>query len=230
MDPTLAKPDLVGTFQRKNFAFKAGKVEDDGTFEGYASVFGNVDSYGDQVDKGAFLDSIKEIKESGDPLPVLWQHRSSEPVGGSDLLEEDDHGLKTRGFLLVNELPQAKAAHVLMKRRIVKGLSIGYFIKDAFYDSETQIYHLKKVKLIEYSVVTFPANTEAVVTEVKSIVRSGQLPNLRDFEAFLREGGFSNAHAKAIAGHGLRKLLVEREADGEKGDPRILDILQNFTL
>lgn len=36
--------------------------EDDGTFTGYGSTFGNVDSYGDTVAKGAFTKAIADIK------------------------------------------------------------------------------------------------------------------------------------------------------------------------
>ncbi|MGQ2994271.1 HK97 family phage prohead protease [Variovorax sp.] len=214
--------------KHRQVAFKAKEVNDDGTFKGYASVFGNVDSYGEIVEAGAFAESIARIKESGDPLPVLWQHRSGEPIGGSDVLSEDDHGLKTEGWLLTNVIPRANEAHALMKRRVVKGLSIGYYVEDSSYNDKTGIRTLKKLDLVEYSIVTFPANTLAQVDSVKSIIEGGRLPSLSEFEGFLREAGFSKSQATAIAGNGLRKLLDRCETDGNTSD--VLTALKEFRL
>jgi len=217
-------------FQRRSFGFKVSKTDPEaGTFKGYASVFGNVDSYGEVVEKGAFLESIARIKESGDPLPVLWQHNSATPIGGSDVLAEDDTGLLTEGWLMVNDIPQAKSAHALMQRRVVKGLSIGYYVEESSFNEKTGIRTLKKLDLVEYSVVTFPANELAQVDSVKSILRDGRLPTLKDFEGFLRESGFSKTQAAAIAGGGLSKLL-RSESEGAKANQQIVDLLSAFTL
>ena len=43
--------------------------DEDGTFTGYGSVFGNVDAYGDIVEAGAFAKSIEKKKPA-----LLWQH------------------------------------------------------------------------------------------------------------------------------------------------------------
>lgn len=210
----------------KTFGFKADAVNDDGTFKGYGSVFGNVDSYGEIVAPGAFTKSLKDIAKSGDPLPALWQHRSGEPIGGYDLLEEDKRGLKVEGFLVLDD-PVAARAHMYMKRRIVKGLSIGYYVRDSSFDEKTGIRTLKELDLVEISIVTFPANAEATVDSVKSIVEAGKLPTLSEFEKFLREaGGFSKSQASAIAGNGLSKLL-RSESDSKNS---VLDILSNFKL
>lgn len=221
--------DPTREFKRRNVAFKANKVDPSGTFSGYASVFGNIDSYGEVVEAGAFAESLKRIKESGDPLPVLWQHRSSEPIGGSDMLEEDDHGLKTDGFLLIDDIPQAKAAHTLMSKRIVKGLSIGYYVEASSYNEKTGVRTLQKLDLVEYSVVTFPANELATVDAVKSILRDGRLPSAKAFEDFLRESGFSKTQATAIASGGLCKLL-RSESDGTKAVSQVHNLLSTFKI
>jgi HK97 family phage prohead protease len=217
--------------ERKEFAFKAGDVGEDGTFTGYGSVFGNVDGGRDIVAKGAFAESLKAIKESGDPLPALWQHNSREPIGGFDLLEEDDHGLKVGGFLLKGEVVRAAEAYALMKRRIVKGLSIGYYVLEDSWNEKEGIRTLIKLELVEISIVTFPMNEEATIDSVKSmdrILKAGNLPSLPEFESFLCEAGFSKTQAKAIAGNGLRKLLDRREADGDTSD--VLTALKGFSL
>jgi HK97 family phage prohead protease len=224
----MIRKDDSRLLKHRQVAFKAKEVNDDGTFKGYASVFGNVDSYGEIVMPGAFTESIQRIKDSGDPLPVLWQHRSSEPIGGSDLLSEDTKGLATDGWLLKDDIPQASIAHVLMKRRVVKGLSIGYFVDESSVDEKTGIRSLIKLDLVEYSIVTFPANTLAQVDAVKSIIEGGRLPTLPEFEDLLCEAGFSKTQAKAVAGNGLRKLLDRCEADGNTSD--VLAVLNDFRL
>jgi uncharacterized protein len=222
----------AGALERKQFAFKADKVADDGKFAGYGSVFGNVDSYREIVAPGAFAKSLQAIAASGDPLPALWQHSPDQPIGGYDVLAEDDYGLRVEGFLMVNEIPLAKEAHALMKRRVVKGLSIGYYVRADSYDEKTRVRTLLELDLREISIVTFPANDQAEIEAVKSVqnaLRGGSLPTLPEFEAFLREaGGFSKSQAAAIAGGGLSKLLSRGEPAGEKGD--VLHLLQNFKL
>lgn len=218
------RKDNSGVLQRKNFAFKAEDVKDDGTFTGYGSVFGNIDSYREIVLPGAFKKSLKDIKASGDPLPMLWQHNPDQPIGGYTDLSEDSKGLLVTGFLLKDEVQQAKEAYALMKARIVKGLSIGYYVIQDSYNEKDNTRSLVELDLREVSPVTFPANTAAQVDSVKSaltlMLKTGQLPNVKDFEDFLREVGFSKSQAAAIAVHGLSKLLR-----GEPGDTKGEDVL-----
>lgn len=215
--------------QHKQFAFKASAVNEDGTFTGYGSVFGNLDSYREIVAPGAFADSLKSIKESGDPLPALWQHNSDEPIGGYDVLEEDDHGLKVEGWLMHQEIQRAREAYALMKRRVVKGMSIGYYVLADSYDEKERIRTLTKLELVEISIVTFPANPEAQVDAVKAKLLRGDLPTLREFEKVLREQGYSKALAEKIAAGGYKQLLSQGDpAGGEKANEagkRFLEIL-----
>jgi HK97 family phage prohead protease len=222
----------AGLLLHKNFAFKADSVADDGTFTGYGSVFGNVDSYGEIVEPGAFSKSLKAIRDSGDPLPMLWNHKSDEPIGGYTSLEEDARGLKVSGFIMIGEVARAREVHALMKRRVVKGLSIGYYTTNSSYNEKTGIRSLIELDLREVSPVTFPANVEAEVESVKSaiagILQRGQLPGIKQFEELLREVGFSKSQAAAVANGGLSKLS-RGEPGGEKGD-EILAALRSFNL
>lgn len=220
----------TGGMLHKQIAFKAEKVSDDGTFSGYGSVFGNVDSYKEIVAPGAFKSSLAGIKSAGDPLPVLWQHNPDHPIGGYTELAEDDHGLKVSGFLLKDEVALAREAYALMKARVVKGLSIGYYVRADSYDEKTSVRTLTELDLREISVVTFPANEAAQVESVKTalhhMLKAGELPNIRMFEDFLREAGFSKSQAVAIATHGLSKLH-RGEPDSTKG---VFELLSNFKL
>lgn len=206
------------------FAFKA--VKDDGTFTGYASVFGNADAYRDVVVPGAFAKSLAKWNADDAMPPILWQHDSASPIGATTAISEDGKGLYVEGQLLIKDVQQAREAFALAKAKVVRGLSIGYDPIDEDYDGTTNVNRLIQVDLWEYSFATFPANTEATITSVKSLLASGDLPTLSEFEDFLREAGsFSRSQAKAIAGHGLRALLAQRDADEGNIDTKEVDAI-----
>jgi len=181
-----------------------------GIIEGYASVYGTVDSYGHMVVKGAFDESIKEWKASGLMPPMLWQHDPAVPIGPWLEMTSDDHGLLVRGQLLTKDIAKAAEAYALVKAKAVTGFSIGWSpVADEVVNGITL---LKQIKLWEVSIVTFPANDEARATGIKAACKTK-----REFEARLRdELGFSWAEAKRIsdvgfgkgAGDGLRDEVI----------------------
>lgn len=191
----------------RDFQFKVKEVTDEGVFSGYASVFGVLDSYREIVAPGAFAESLVKIAASGQILPALWQHMSSEPIGGYESMTEDDSGLHVEGFLLKDEVNRAREAFALMKRKIVSGLSIGYYVLDDSYNEKERTRTLKKLELVEVSIVTFPANPDARIDTIKSKLAHGGLPTLREFSALLREQGFTRSQADLIANRGLKSLL-----------------------
>lgn len=188
-------------------------LTDEGKFSGYGSVFGNVDKGGDIVEAGAFGKSLETWAKNGRSVPVLWQHKTDEPIGAWVNLKEDDHGLLGDADLWVDDAPYARIAHKGMKTKTITGLSIGYRIKRDSYDKKTGVTTLHELDLVEISVVTNPMNDDARVADVKSMIAAGKLPTVPEFEEFLREAGFSKTQAVAIAGGGLVKLLR-----GEPGD------------
>lgn len=219
----------------RDFDLKIKAVSDDGFFSGYGSVFGNADSYGEVVMPGAFSKTLERIKAAGRKVPVLWQHRQGEPIGIYTKLEEDDRGLYVEGRLLKDSVRQASEAHALMQAEAVSGLSIGYYTIDDSYDEVERVRRLKELELIEISLVTFPANDEARVEAVKFAIAHGTVPNLRDFERFLREAGFSKSQSAVIANRGLKHLLrSESEGTDGKTDPADIkalgDVLRGFKL
>ena len=136
-------------------------ISEEGTFEGLLSPYGNIDHGGDVVEAGAYT---KTLKERGNVVPMLWQHMEEYPIGTLTLEDRAD-GLWCKGKLQL-ELPKAKEAHICLKGRIIKGLSIGYkAVKDSI---ENGVRHLKEIRLFEGSVVTFPMNEMAIVTAIKA--------------------------------------------------------------
>ena len=201
----------------KDVSFEVKAIGDDGTFSGYGSVFGVEDSYGEIVIAGAFDESLANRLPS-----LLWQHRASEPIGIYTLVKEDAIGLYVEGKLALDTV-RGQEAHALLKMGAISGLSIGFNTREDSYDTVTGVRTLRKLDLWEVSLVTFPANEAACVTDVKELVKDGDLPSLKEFERFLREAGFSKTQATAVAGKGLSHLL--RSESGAQANDELADIL-----
>lgn len=173
-----------------DFPFKVKAVNDDGVFSGYGSVFNVLDADNEVVVPGAFTDSLKTRQPA-----LLWQHRSGEPIGVYTDVKEDTVGLHVEGKLALKTARGAEA-YELLKMGALNGLSIGFSVRDESYDRVSGISTLKKLDLWEVSLVTFPANDAARVTDVKA---AEQIQTLKDAEAYLRDvGGFSKAQALAL--------------------------------
>lgn len=189
-----------------NRPFDVKTMDDSGTFEGYASVFEELDSYRDIMKQGAFTKSLAEAQSKNRKVPILWQHNVSNPIGVYVDISEDAHGLKVSGQLNL-ETQQGREAYALLKQGAVSGISIGYSAVRYDTDSKTGVRRLFEVKLYEASLVTFPALDSARVNDVKTALAGGELPSLQDFEGFLRDAGFSKSQATAIASGGLKQLV-----------------------
>ncbi len=161
----------------KNFDFKI-KAMDDGMFEGYGSIFNNVDSQRDVVTKGAFT---RTIKNNMNRIKVLWQHDVREPIGKPVEMYEDSKGLYMKAKLCLGS-EVGKKCYELMKDGIINELSIGYdTIKDE-YDKTNNVRYLKEVRLWEVSAVTFASNELATVNNVKRL--DGLLDEIKEGRMF----------------------------------------------
>lgn len=192
------------------------ELSEDGCFSGYGSVFGNEDFYGEVVEKGAFANTLKAKGPKG--IKLLWQHDPHEPIGYYTHMEEDEKGLFVQGQLLINDDPLAKRAWAHLRAGSLDGLSIGFNSVKSRYDRDTDVLVLLELDLWEVSLVTFPANDLAQVSNVKT---------LRDFETFLRdEGGFSRSQACALARDGFDGLKTPRDA--RLGSDDVAGALENL--
>ena len=208
--------------QHSAFGLREVKLAGDGeamSFTGYGAVFGNIDSYGDVIQPGAFADTLAYAKRNDQWPAMLLQHGGfmgaaddMTPIGIWTEMAEDGHGLKITGKLAETE--RGREAYALLKmtpRPAITGLSIGFIPKEWSMRSKPEEPRrtLKKVDLLEVSLVTFPANDKARVSDVKS-----RFKTIRAFESFLRdEGGFSNAAARAIAEGGFKAAPEPRDED-----------------
>lgn len=153
--------------ETKSLEFKA-TVADDGTFSGYCSVFDNTDSYGEVVKKGAFLTSLNVWQSKNKMPPILWQHSRSDVIGVWTKLYEDEKGLYGEGKLLINDVAKAREAYALIKNGAIDGLSIGYYTKKWAFNEDEDTLELLELDLKEVSIVTFPANADSTVDNVKT--------------------------------------------------------------
>jgi len=155
--------------ETKDFMFDIKSVEDNGIVEGYAAVFGNKDLGNDIIDPGAFKKTINERKN----VPLLWYHQPPEVLGLVFEMEEDNKGLKSRSQInLDTQLGREKFS--LIRQGAIKGMSIGFeTIKEVW---EKDIRRLKEIRLWEISLVTFPMNPLAQVTNIKAVVPYQDLP------------------------------------------------------
>ena len=194
------RKDAGGGREVRSFALQIKAAGDDGTVEGYGSVFGVRDNYDDVIAKGAFVQSLKDHKAAGTMPAMLWQHDADKPIGIWTEMVEDEKGLRIKGQLAM-ETVKGKEAHALLKMGAINGLSIGFMSKQWAYDRETEVRTLTEIDLWEVSLVTFPANEKARVTNVKS---ADEMATPKDAEKALRDAGFSKSDATAFVSRVMR--------------------------
>jgi HK97 family phage prohead protease len=136
----------------------------DGTVEGYASLFGEIDQARDMVMPGAFAQTLKA--RGLRKIPMLFQHDPAEPVGIWLELREDFRGLWARGKL-IPDVARARELLALVEAGAVDGLSIGYRTVRGRIEPRTRVRKLYQVDLWEISIVTFPLLAGARVRAVK---------------------------------------------------------------
>jgi uncharacterized protein len=202
-----------------------------GEFSGYGAVFGNVDSYGDVIAKGAFRDTLREWEQRSKLPPMLLQHGGGFMGGADDMLpvgqwtqmEENSKGLKVSGKLFALGTERGQYLYEGLKSGVLDGLSIGYRPREFTRGTKPGEPErtLTNLDLMEVSIVTFPANGKARVTGIKSL----DTALCRALEkAFKDELNLSNATAvSAVAiikkhlreGGGEDLAELSREADSK---------------
>lgn len=175
-----------------------------GIIKGYGSVFGNKDSDGDIITKGAYT---KTIRENGERVRYLYQHNMDWPLGKMKSLYEDEKGL-----VFEAEIPQTrlgKDVMQLIKAGVVTENSVGILpINKAMVNG---IREIREVKLFEISAVTLAANDQALILDVKGNVDVSKIANKYDNLAkLIRKGNISDELGYAIEAelYKLKSLFV----------------------
>lgn len=209
----------LSAFERKFAPVDFKKVDEQGSFEGYACLFNERDMGSDVVMPGAFRKSLQ--KRGASTIRMLFQHDVNEPIGVWRIIREDGKGLYVQGKLL-NEVGRAREILSLMRAGALDGLSIGFRTQKARHDRAGGVRRLYEVDLWEISVVTFPMQPNARIRQVKA----GCLPTEREFERWLvRDAGFTRAKARAIIRSGYKSLARKQDAAG-KDRERLIGVLR----
>ena len=204
MNASDIQSDCEQTFARLDFK----GITQEGSFEGYASLFGQKDMGGDTVLRGAFTRSLAKRGAGG--IRMLFQHDPAEPVGVWREIREDHRGLYVRGQLLP-EVARSREILSLMREGALDGLSIGFRTIRGKSDKRGGVRRLLEVDLWEISIVTFPMLPQARITNVKA----GNLPTMREFERWLvRDAGFTRSNARAVIRSGFKNLASKQDAAG----------------
>ncbi len=198
------------TTKRINRPFELKAVKSDGSFEGVASPYGELDAGMDIVMPGAFTDSLKEFERKERKVPMLWQHNQREPIGVYTKLEDRPDSLYVHGQCNM-KVQRGVECHALMEQGALTGLSIGYNAEKYEIDTTTGVRKLIELDLWEISPVTFPMADSARVALVKSIEEAD---TLSDCEALLRDAGFSKSEALAFVSRVNALAKNRRDAEG----------------
>ena len=211
-----------------NFASCEVKMGDFGIFEGYASVFDGIDSYNDSIVKGAYTDTLANRDR---PVAMYFNHssfRSDMPatIGKWMSMEEDSRGLYVKGQLSLGH-PTADAIYASMRNETIDGLSIGFKMPQGGYEMRDGIRYLRKIDLVEISVVDNPADNAARISldSVKADIEG--IKSIREAEEFLRDAAnLSNSSAKALLAQ--IKLVLRDEVKTELEQAMILNRLNQI--
>ena len=157
--------------------------EGNGTLRGYGSTFGHIDSVGDSIVPGAFLNTLPAFRERGF---IGWNHEWGNPIAMVTTAVEDVVGLRIEAAFHSTTEAQERRKTIVERldagQRV--GLSIGYKVVKSSPGKVDgiSVRLLEEIQLFEVSVVMVPADSFAQVTGAKSLA-----PVRRVDESFFRK-------------------------------------------
>ena len=211
MKRTLKPGELQRAYAMLEVKAASSSEDDERIIEGYATT-PTPDSYDDIVEpKGA---------EFTLPIPLLWQHKSSEPIGHviDAKVTKDGIWIKAK-FVKITEPGKLKdrldEAWQSVKHGLVKGMSIGFSAIE--YSQIEGSYGLRFLRWAwrELSAVTIPANSDCSIETIKSIdieTRAALGPSRRGVVRLGTPAGATANPPKHLKGNTV-KTIQERIAD-----------------
>lgn len=179
----------------KSFEMKANE---NGMIAGYFSTYDiEPDSYGDIVEKGAFTKTIAKRAESGHPFPLCFNHDFSAVIGSVKTIEDTEKGPYIEAEFLDTQL--AQDVRKMLQSGAIYQFSFAYDVLNSRKPTEDESAKgitnvLTELDVFEISVVTVPANQNAVATEVKAGRRNRKADELiireciKSLESLLDDG------------------------------------------
>ncbi|MCA0354710.1 MAG: HK97 family phage prohead protease [Chloroflexi bacterium] len=166
-----------------------------GQYEGYFSIFGNIDDGLDVIEAGAFT---KTLQERARRIKVFMAHDWSKLLGPPpDVIHEDSRGLYAKGRLTLGSFWGKEAWELMADGALTEG-SIGFFsIPDKTEYRDNGVRVLREVKLYEISPVPLGMNPLTDVQAIKSLYGRDTNAFLNALGAFLHEMKAGSRHSKA---------------------------------
>lgn len=190
------------------FKFDDASHGGNGGFTGYASTFGNVDSYGDIVRPGAYAECLSDFVRDG--WLAIGHEWGVLGAGFFTDAKEDAHGLLVDAAF--HSTSDGQNARTVVRERLAAGktvaTSIGYRVPNGGRtENDDGTFDLVKIDLKEISIVPCPANALALVTGAKSGARAG-LPFAEHSDAVRAAVEEFVIRSKAIAGLRMKEGRV----------------------
>jgi len=156
-----------------NSLFKSATQEDGSVIiEGMASTE-SVDRVGDIVSAQAWTKSGGLANYKKNPI-ILFNHQYGKPIGKAIEVQTTSQGL----YIKAKISKASGEIGELIKDGVLGAFSVGMRVKDAEYVKATDGFLIKDVELFEVSVVSIPANQDAVFSLAKSF------ETVEEFEEF----------------------------------------------
>lgn len=178
---------------------------EDGSIEGWGTLYGEVDRVGDVLEPGCVSKSLASLKARGYPLSMLWGHDTKQVIGSWPLLREEPEGLYASGRINLGT-ERGREVHTLVKAGDVSGLSIGF--RPVEYELRPNgSFSFSEIDLLELSVVYEPA-----VAKARIVLK--ELGGIEDMAAALRAGRpWSRREAEYVARRAWSALSAGDEPD-----------------
>ena len=165
-------------------------LTDRGQIEGYASVFGSVaETWIPTVfEPGTWT---KTLKEHFSRVRILWQHSTDDPIGLPLEMREDKKSLWVKGQL--SETAKIADYRTLLRDGVVDSISVGFDPITHFLEERANVpggilRHITEAALWEWSVVTFPADSQAIISNVSSRApQARRYYSIAEMEALVRQ-------------------------------------------
>lgn len=165
---------------KKSMKYKTFTIKTDeaGAIAGYFSTYDKTpDSAGDIIERGAFTETLEKRKETGHPFPLCFNHDFSAVIGAVDKVDDTEKGPYIEAHFLETQL--AQDVRKMLLSGAVYQFSFAYDVLESRRPTAEEkaagvANVLTKLEVFEISVVTVPANQNAVATEVKAGKRNSK--------------------------------------------------------
>ena len=168
--------------------FKALNEDEDGSvnIRGLAST-NSMDRVGDVINHDAWTKSGGLENFEKNPI-ILFNHDYNKPIGRATSMEVSTDGLEL-GAKISKSAGEIKD---LIKDGVLGAFSVGFRVKDAVYNEETDGLEIKDAELFEVSVVSVPANQTAMFSLAKSFDSDKEYQEFKNLFKNNKEANQSN--------------------------------------